>query len=155
MPLEILYEVAVVLNQPRRNVPMPRADVTIKTRDGNCPASLFTPASGKGPWPGDFLSRRFGRPPGHVGDGPAAGRWRIFGAAARPLLSLWQLPAESGSRGAQQSAIDGRTDEMGEQPRSRAQGLGLGRSSNFFPRGPRSKESASVPPAIVWAATPA
>jgi len=31
---------------------MPRADVTIKTRDGNCPASLFTPASGKGPWPG-------------------------------------------------------------------------------------------------------
>lgn len=31
---------------------MPRADVMIKTRDGNCPASLFTPASGKGPWPG-------------------------------------------------------------------------------------------------------
>ena len=31
---------------------MPRADVTIKTRDGNCPASLFTPAIGKGPWPG-------------------------------------------------------------------------------------------------------
>ena len=31
---------------------MPRADVTIKTRDGNCPTSLFTPASGKGPWPG-------------------------------------------------------------------------------------------------------
>src|SRR5262249_37392 len=31
---------------------MPRAAVTITTRDGNCPASLFTPASGKGPWPG-------------------------------------------------------------------------------------------------------
>jgi len=31
---------------------MPRADVTIKTRDGTCPASLFTPALGKGPWPG-------------------------------------------------------------------------------------------------------
>jgi len=31
---------------------MPRADVTIKTRDGNCPASLFTPAIGTGPWPG-------------------------------------------------------------------------------------------------------
>jgi len=31
---------------------MPRAEVTIKTRDGNCPASVFTPASGKGPWPG-------------------------------------------------------------------------------------------------------
>jgi carboxymethylenebutenolidase len=30
---------------------MPRADVTIKTRDGNCPASVFTPANGKGPWP--------------------------------------------------------------------------------------------------------
>ena len=29
---------------------MPRAEVTIKTRDGNCPASVFTPASGKGPW---------------------------------------------------------------------------------------------------------
>ena len=30
---------------------MPRADVTIKTRDGNCPASLLTPANGKEPWP--------------------------------------------------------------------------------------------------------
>ena len=30
---------------------MPRSEVTIKTRDGNCPASVFTPASGKGPWP--------------------------------------------------------------------------------------------------------
>jgi carboxymethylenebutenolidase len=31
---------------------MPRIDVSIKTRDGDCPASLFTPASGAGPWPG-------------------------------------------------------------------------------------------------------
>lgn len=31
---------------------MPRTDVTIKTRDGSCPASLFTPAGGAGPWPG-------------------------------------------------------------------------------------------------------
>ncbi|GAB2592221.1 dienelactone hydrolase family protein [Dyella jejuensis] len=31
---------------------MPRTDVTIKTRDGNCPASLFTPHGGTGPWPG-------------------------------------------------------------------------------------------------------
>jgi carboxymethylenebutenolidase len=30
---------------------MPRAEVTIKTRDGNCPASVFTPASKVGPWP--------------------------------------------------------------------------------------------------------
>jgi carboxymethylenebutenolidase len=30
---------------------MPRAEVTIKTRDGNCPASVFTPANGSGPWP--------------------------------------------------------------------------------------------------------
>jgi carboxymethylenebutenolidase len=30
---------------------MPRADVTIKTRDGSCPASIFTPANGSGPWP--------------------------------------------------------------------------------------------------------
>ena len=30
---------------------MPRAEVTIKTHDGNCPASVFTPANGKGPWP--------------------------------------------------------------------------------------------------------
>lgn len=29
---------------------MSRTDVVIKTRDGNCPASLFTPA-GTGPWP--------------------------------------------------------------------------------------------------------
>jgi carboxymethylenebutenolidase len=31
---------------------MSRIDVSIKTRDGNCPASLFTLASGNGPWPG-------------------------------------------------------------------------------------------------------
>jgi carboxymethylenebutenolidase len=31
---------------------MPRIDTSITTRDGNCPASLFTPASGAGPWPG-------------------------------------------------------------------------------------------------------
>src|SRR5882672_11773486 len=30
---------------------MPRAEVTIKTRDGNCPTSVFTPANGTGPWP--------------------------------------------------------------------------------------------------------
>jgi carboxymethylenebutenolidase len=31
---------------------MPRLDVTIKTRDGLCAASLFTPAEKAGPWPG-------------------------------------------------------------------------------------------------------
>ncbi|MBE1162203.1 dienelactone hydrolase family protein [Dyella acidiphila] len=31
---------------------MSRIDASIKTRDGNCPASLFTPAKGEGPWPG-------------------------------------------------------------------------------------------------------
>lgn len=31
---------------------MSRIDVSLKTRDGNCPACLFTPASGAGPWPG-------------------------------------------------------------------------------------------------------
>jgi carboxymethylenebutenolidase len=31
---------------------MPRIDLTITTRDGNCPAWLFTPAAGTGPWPG-------------------------------------------------------------------------------------------------------
>jgi carboxymethylenebutenolidase len=30
---------------------MPRLDVTIPTRDGTCPASVFTPAAGAGPWP--------------------------------------------------------------------------------------------------------
>jgi hypothetical protein len=30
---------------------MPRLEATIKTRDGLCPASLFTPAEGAGPWP--------------------------------------------------------------------------------------------------------
>ncbi|MCG6933278.1 MAG: dienelactone hydrolase family protein [Gallionella sp.] len=30
---------------------MPRLDVTIKTRDGVCPASLFTPSDKAGPWP--------------------------------------------------------------------------------------------------------
>lgn len=31
---------------------MPRLDLTIPTSDGNCPAYLFTPATGAGPWPG-------------------------------------------------------------------------------------------------------
>lgn len=31
---------------------MPRLEVSIKTRDGICPASVFTPATGVGPWPG-------------------------------------------------------------------------------------------------------
>jgi carboxymethylenebutenolidase len=31
---------------------MPRAEVTVKTRDGSCPASIFTPADKGGPWPG-------------------------------------------------------------------------------------------------------
>jgi carboxymethylenebutenolidase len=31
---------------------MSRVDVTIATRDGVCPASVFTPSSGAGPWPG-------------------------------------------------------------------------------------------------------
>lgn len=30
---------------------MPRLDVTIQTRDGVCPASIFTPANVAGPWP--------------------------------------------------------------------------------------------------------
>jgi len=31
---------------------MPRLEVTIETNDGTCPASIFTPAGGSGPWPG-------------------------------------------------------------------------------------------------------
>jgi carboxymethylenebutenolidase len=31
---------------------MPRLEVNIKTRDGICPASVFTPADKVGPWPG-------------------------------------------------------------------------------------------------------
>jgi carboxymethylenebutenolidase len=31
---------------------MPRLEVTIKTRDGVCPASVFTPGGNEGPWPG-------------------------------------------------------------------------------------------------------
>ena len=31
---------------------MPRLEVTIETKDGICPASIFTPANGTGPWPG-------------------------------------------------------------------------------------------------------
>lgn len=31
---------------------MSRTDIVIKTRDGHCPASLFTPSTGNGPWPG-------------------------------------------------------------------------------------------------------
>jgi carboxymethylenebutenolidase len=34
---------------------MPRLDATIKTRDGSCPASVFTPADKAGPWPGVIL----------------------------------------------------------------------------------------------------
>ena len=31
---------------------MPRSEVTVKTRDGSCPASIFTPTDKGGPWPG-------------------------------------------------------------------------------------------------------
>jgi carboxymethylenebutenolidase len=31
---------------------MPRLDLAFDTRDGTCPASLFTPSAGQGPWPG-------------------------------------------------------------------------------------------------------
>jgi carboxymethylenebutenolidase len=31
---------------------MPRLELSIPTADGTCPASLFTPSSGTGPWPG-------------------------------------------------------------------------------------------------------
>jgi carboxymethylenebutenolidase len=31
---------------------MPRLEVSIKTRDGVCPASVFTPGGSAGPWPG-------------------------------------------------------------------------------------------------------
>jgi len=31
---------------------MPHLDLTIDTPDGTCPASLFTPSAGQGPWPG-------------------------------------------------------------------------------------------------------
>src|SRR5580704_10372996 len=31
---------------------MPRVEVSIKTRDGVCPASVFTPGGSAGPWPG-------------------------------------------------------------------------------------------------------
>jgi carboxymethylenebutenolidase len=31
---------------------MPRLELTIPTSGGTCPASLFTPATGSGPWPG-------------------------------------------------------------------------------------------------------
>jgi carboxymethylenebutenolidase len=31
---------------------MSRIEVSINTRDGSCPASLFMPSSGNGPWPG-------------------------------------------------------------------------------------------------------
>lgn len=31
---------------------MPQTNVTIRTRDGNAPAAVFTPSQGNGPWPG-------------------------------------------------------------------------------------------------------
>ncbi len=34
-----------------RHTPMPRIDVSIKTRDGICPGSIFTAQRGTGPWP--------------------------------------------------------------------------------------------------------
>jgi len=40
---------------------MPRLEVTIKTRDGICPTSIFTPADSPGPWPAViFLMDGFG-----------------------------------------------------------------------------------------------
>jgi carboxymethylenebutenolidase len=34
---------------------MPRADTTIQTRDGLCPAFVFRPTAGSGPWPGVIM----------------------------------------------------------------------------------------------------
>jgi carboxymethylenebutenolidase len=34
---------------------MARREVSIKTEDGNCPASVFEPATGSGPWPGVLM----------------------------------------------------------------------------------------------------
>jgi hypothetical protein len=59
---------------------MPRAEVTIKTRDGICPASVFTPADTAGrPWPAvtsswtDWASVR------------PCGRW----ASALLMVAIW------------------------------------------------------------------
>jgi len=42
----------IARNSNLRSLLMPRLELTIPTSDGTCPASLFTPATGAGPWPG-------------------------------------------------------------------------------------------------------
>jgi carboxymethylenebutenolidase len=45
---------------------MSRLDVIIKTRDGSCPVSIFTPVGAKGPWPAViFYMDAFGVRPAH------------------------------------------------------------------------------------------
>jgi dienelactone hydrolase len=111
--LEILYESALVLNEPSRNVPMPRAEVTIKTHDGNCPASVLPLRVERGPWPAViFYMDGLGIRPvmWEMGQRLADGGYLV---PLPSLLSLLELSTEGGFRSTGQSEIDGRSDEMG------------------------------------------
>ena len=65
---------------------MPRADVTIKTHDGNCPASSFTPAKGMDPGPQTELQQQL------VCDPFLAPRGVIAGHLANQLLEVQRNP---------------------------------------------------------------
>ena len=135
---------------------MPRAEVTIKTHDGNCPASVFTPANGKGPW--------------------AAVIFYMDGLGIRPVM--WEMGQRLSDGGYLVLQPDLYYRFGSYPPKVASEVLGnpksmeelmkwlnsldrdrkisdSAHSSNFFHRGLMSKESDSARPAIVWAATPA
>ena len=98
---------------------MPRADVTIKTRDGHCPASIFTPANGNGPWPAViFYMDGLGIRPvmWEMGQRLADGGYLVL----QPDLyyRFGSYPPKVASEVLGNPKSNGRTDEMGEQPRT-------------------------------------
>jgi carboxymethylenebutenolidase len=152
--LEILYESALVLNEPSRNVPMPRAEVTIKTHDGNCPASVFTPASGKGPWPAViFYMDGLGIRPvmWEMGQRLADGGYLVLQPDV--YYRFGSYPPKVASE------VLGNPKPM-EEVMKWANGLNRDRKVSdsrafleFLSSRPDVKGNDSAPPAIVWAAT--
>jgi carboxymethylenebutenolidase len=155
--LEILYESALVLNEPRRNVPMPRAEVTIKTHDGNCPASFFYPCEWKGALArGDFLYGRF------LGIRPVMWEMGQRLADGGYLVLQPDLYYRFGSYPPRVASEVLDNPKSMEEVMKWANSLDRDRKVSdsrafleFLSSRPDVKGNDSAPPAIVWAATPA
>ncbi len=101
---------------------MPRIDVAIKTRDGACPASLFTPAGSKGPWPAViFFMDGLGIRPvmWEMGQRLADGGYLVL--LPDLYYRLGSYPPDGPRGGARRSETARRADEIRQQPGPRSQ----------------------------------